>query len=57
MGGGVVEVRGKMEGAEEGEQGDGERSPLHGLATIGQQREEDGTGQWDEDDDAEDGVL
>ena len=57
VGGGVAEVRGEVEREEKGEEGDGESAVLHGLAAIGQEREEEGAGERDEDDEGKDDVV
>ena len=54
---GVREVRGQVQGAEEGEERDAERGPLHGLAAVGQEREQKRAGERDEDDEREDDVI
>ena len=39
----VVVVEGKVEGEDEGEEGDGERSPLLDTVAVGQQSQDDGS--------------
>ncbi len=46
-----------MQGEQEGEERDGERAPLHGLAFVRQQREQDRAGRGDEGDERQDGVV
>src|SRR5438445_12323680 len=55
--GGVVVVKGKMQRQGEGNEGDGERAPLHLLALVGQQGQQDRTRERDEGDDGQDGVV
>ncbi len=47
----VVEVEGEVQGAEEGEQGDGEGAPLLDAVAVRQQSKNDGSGERDEGDD------
>ena len=55
--GAVVVVEGQMQGQQEGEERDGERAPLHGLAFVRQQREQDRARKRDEGDERKDGVV
>ena len=56
-GGGVVVAEGKMQGQEKGDEGDGERTPLHQFAPVGQQSQQDRAREGDEGDDGQDGVV
>src|ERR1700731_4072336 len=55
--GGVVIAERKMQSEHEGGEGDGERTPLHQLALVRQQRQQDRAREWDEGDDGQDGVV
>ena len=55
--GGVVVADGKMQRKNESDKGDGERTPLHQLALVGQQRQQDRARERDEGDDGQDGVV
>ena len=46
--GAVVVVGGKMQRAEEGDERDGERAPLHQLSLVRQQRQQNRAGERDE---------
>ena len=54
---GCPEVGGQVEGAEEGEQGDGESGCLLDTTAVRQEREEDGSGEREEDDEGKDVVV
>ncbi len=56
-GGGVVVADGQMQGEDEGDERDGERTPLHHLALVGQQGQQDRARERDEGDDGQDGVI
>ncbi len=55
--GAVVVVERKMQSQGEGDEGDGERTPLHQLALVGQQGQQDRARERDEGDDGQDGVV
>ena len=55
--GAVVVAEGKMQRQGEGDEGDGERAPLHHLALVGQQGQQDRARERDEGDDGQDGVV
>ncbi len=46
-----------MQGEEEGDEGDGERAPLHQLALVRQECQQDRARERDEGDDGQDGVV
>ncbi len=55
--GGVVVADREVEGEDEGDEGDGERSPLHQLASVGHQREQNRSRERGEGDEGQDDVI
>ena len=55
--GGVVVMEGKMQRQGEGDEGDGERTPLHQFALVGQESQQDRAHERNEGDDGQDGVV
>jgi hypothetical protein len=56
-GGRVVVVEVKMQRKREGDESDGERAPLHQLAFVRQQGQQDRARERDKGDDGQDGVV
>ncbi len=56
-GGCVIVADGKVQRKSKCYEGDRERTPLHQLALVGQQGQQDRTRKRDEDDDGQDGVV